>query len=73
MLLMLCATISANQLTGIIMKEKIKAPYKPNNHAKMYAPDSVLKSMKEAATKEGLSQTSFMLLAVKAKIKQVNK
>ena len=55
------------------MKEKIKAPYKPNNHAKMYAPDSVLKAMKEAATKEGLSQTSFMLLAVKAKIKQVNK
>lgn len=59
------------------MQDKIylstSVTYKPNNHAKMYAPDSVLDAMKEAAKKEGLSQTSFMLLAVKAKIRQVNK
>jgi len=47
--------------------------YKPKNHAKMYAPDNVLADLKVAAEKEGMSQTSFMLLAVKDKIKKVNK
>lgn len=44
--------------------------YKPKNHAKMYAPDKVLADLKEAAEKEGMSQTAFMLLAVKDKIKK---
>ena len=47
--------------------------YKPKNHAKMYATDSLLESLKDAAEKEGMTQSAFMLLAVKAKIKQVNK
>ncbi len=52
------------------MKEK---KYKPKNHAKMYAPDNILDALKETAKEQGMSQTQFMLLAVKAKIKQVNK
>ena len=47
--------------------------YKPKNHAKMYAPDNVLAELKAAAEKEHMSQTAFILMAVKAKIKQVNK
>jgi hypothetical protein len=39
----------------------------------MYGPDIVLTQLKEAAEKEGLTQTAFMLLAVKDKIKKVNK
>jgi hypothetical protein len=39
----------------------------------MYAPDDVLNELKAAAEKEHMSQTTFMLMAVKAKIKQVNK
>jgi len=47
--------------------------YKPKNHAKMYATDNILDALKAAAEKEGMSQTQFMLIAVKAKIRQVNK
>ena len=46
---------------------------KPKNHAKMYATDSVLDQLKEAAEKEGLTGSAFMLLAVKDKIKKVSK
>ena len=58
------------------MRDNIKLipnVYKPKNHAKMYAPDDVLNELKAAAEKEHMSQTTFMLMAVKAKIKQVNK
>ena len=47
--------------------------YKPKNHAKMYAPDNILDALKQAAKEQGMSQTQFMLIAVKAKIRQVNK
>ena len=50
-----------------------KHVYKPKQHAKMYAPDNVLKELKVAAEKEGMSQTAFMLMAVKIQIKKVNK
>ena len=58
------------------MRDKI-APYtvtyKPKNHAKMYAPDNVLEELKVAAEKEGMSQTAFMLMAVKIQIRKANK
>ena len=44
--------------------------YKPKNHAKMYAPDNVLEELKVAAERDGLSQTAFILIAVKAKLKR---
>ena len=52
------------------MKEQ---KYKPKNHAKMYAPDNILDALKEAAKEQGMSQTQFMLLAVKARIIKANK
>ena len=58
------------------MRDDIKlitSVYKPKNHAKMYATDNVLEELKAAAEKEHMSQTAFMLMEVKAKIKQVNK
>lgn len=59
------------------MQDKIylnkNVTYKPKSHAKMYAPDSVLADLKAAAEKEGMSQTAFMLMAVKIQIKRTNK
>ena len=52
---------------------KVKPVYKPKNHAKMYAADPVLDQLKDAAEKEGLTRSAFMLLAVKDRIKKVSK
>ena len=47
--------------------------YKPKGHAKMYATDKFLTTLKEAAEKAELTQSAFMLLAVKDKIKKDNR
>ena len=51
----------------------LPSTYKPKNHAKMYAPDSFLSQLKAVAKAEGLTSSAFMLLAVKDKIKKVNR
>ena len=40
------------------------------SHIKMYASDEFIKAVKEAAEKEDLSQSAFILIALKNKIKR---
>jgi len=48
----------------------MKSNYTPKPHIKMYAEASFIKAVQEAAKKEGLTQSAFIFLTMKNKIKR---